>query len=56
MNIARLLLGFSELSKAEVKQFTTGMNLYLMSSAVTRRQMVKVWEEELHAIEKKRVS
>ena len=32
VNIARLLLGFSKLSKTEIKQFTTGMNHYLIAS------------------------
>ena len=56
MNVARLLLGFSKLSKAEIKQFATGMNKYLIASPVARRQMIKTWEEELHALEKKTIS
>jgi len=56
VNTARLLLGFSKLSKTEIKQFTTGMNQYLIASPLARRQMIKIWEEELQALEKKTIS
>lgn len=55
MNVARLLLGFSKLSKAEIKQFTTNMNQYLIASPLARRQIIKMWEEELH-VETKRAN
>jgi hypothetical protein len=44
MNVARLLLAFSNLSKAEVKQFTSSMNQYLIASPTARRQLIKIWE------------
>ena len=53
MNVARLLLGFSKLSQAEIKQFTTSMNQYLIASPLARRQIVKMWEEELHLAAKR---
>jgi len=48
VNVAQLLLEFSKLSKAEVKQFTASMNQYLIASPLTRRQMATDWEEESH--------
>ncbi|ASU39586.1 hypothetical protein hmeg3_15710 [Herbaspirillum sp. meg3] len=51
---ARLLLGFAKLSKTEVRQFTTSMNQYLFASPLARRQMIKMWEEELHSLSTKR--
>jgi len=43
LNIEKLLLGFSKLSKAEIKQFTTGMNHYLIASPSARREMKEMW-------------
>lgn len=43
VNIARLLLSFSKLSKTEIKQFTTGMNHYLIASPSARREMKEIW-------------
>jgi hypothetical protein len=44
MNVARLLLAFSNLSKAEAKQFTSSMNQYLIASPTARRELIKLWE------------
>lgn len=43
LNIEKLLLGFSTLSKTEIKQFTTGMNNYLIASPSARREMKEMW-------------
>jgi hypothetical protein len=43
LNIEKLLLGFSKLSKTEIKQFTTGMNHYLIASPSARREMKEMW-------------
>ncbi|MBB3211546.1 hypothetical protein FHW67_000794 [Herbaspirillum sp. Sphag1AN] len=43
LNIEKLLLEFSKLSKAEIKQFTAGMNHYLIASPSARREMQDMW-------------